>query len=66
VREEEVLGRVLFSIPYLGFLVNFFQQPLGFILLIVVPATIIVSDEIRKISREIIKLKNKKKAISNK
>ena len=61
VREDEVLGRVLFSVPLVGYAVNFVQQPLGFILLIVVPATIIISDEIRSIGREIANLKNKKK-----
>jgi signal peptidase len=61
VREEEVLGRVLFSVPLVGYAVNFVQQPLGFILLIVVPATIIISDEIRSIGREITNLKNNKK-----
>ena len=61
VREEEVLGRVLFSVPLVGYVVNFVQQPLGFILLIVIPATIIITDEFRKIGKELIKLKNKKK-----
>lgn len=63
VYERNIIGRVIFDIPYIGFVINFFQQPLGFILLIVVPATIIISDEIRNIMREITKLKERKKDI---
>ena len=61
VREEEVLGRVLFSVPFVGYVIAFVQTQLGFILIIVVPATIIITEEFRKIGKEIARLKNKKK-----
>jgi len=52
-RKSEVMGKTLFSIPYFGYLVVFAQKPIGFVLIIVVPAAIIVGDEIRKIIKEI-------------
>lgn len=61
VQANEVIGKVLFSVPYLGYVVNFAQKPLGFVLVIIVPAAIIVYDEIRKIFKEAKKIKNKKK-----
>jgi signal peptidase len=57
VVEAEVMGKVWFSIPYLGYVINFAKQPLGFILLIVVPGILIVSDELKKIHKEIKKKK---------
>ena len=58
VRENEVKGKVLFTIPYLGYAVDFAQKPIGFALIIIVPAVIIVGDEIKKIIGEIRKKKN--------
>jgi len=58
--KKDVEGKVLFSIPYLGYLVNFIRKPIGFILIIILPAAIVISDEIRKIYAEV---KNKKEKI---
>ena len=57
VAKRDILGKVLFSVPYLGFAVDFAKKPLGFVLIIVVPAAIIIYDEIKKIIKEI---KNKR------
>ena len=57
VSEREVVGKVLFSIPYLGYAVDFAQKPLGFAFIILIPAVIIIGDEIRKIYGEIKKKK---------
>ena len=61
VLQREIIGKLLFSIPYLGYVVNFAQKPIGFSLIIILPAIAIVYDEVKKIWKEIIKLKNKKK-----
>lgn len=61
ITENDILGRVIFSIPYLGYVIDFAKKPIGFILIIAVPAIAIITDEIRKIWQEIMKLKNKKK-----
>lgn len=57
IQKEEILGKALFSIPYLGYVVHFTQNPFGFALLIIVPAAIIVLGEIKKIYGEIKKKK---------
>jgi len=61
IQKEDIVGKVLSSIPYLGYITNFIQKPIGFSLIIVLPAIVVVYDEARKIWREIAKLKNKKK-----
>lgn len=58
VPKNEVLGKVLVSVPYLGYAVNFAQKPIGFALIIIVPAFLIVLDEVKKIIKEMKKRKN--------
>ena len=43
---ENVVGKVQFVVPKLGFLVSFAKSTLGIILLVVVPATIVITDEL--------------------
>lgn len=61
VPKNEVIGKVLFSVPFVGYAVDFAKKPIGFALIIIVPAAIIIGDEIRKIFGEV-----KKKKIENK
>lgn len=61
VKEEDIFGKVLFSVPYVGYAVDFAKKPLGFSLIIIVPAIIIIFDEARKIYEEVKKKKVKKK-----
>ena len=59
---SRVIGQVLFSIPFLGRILNFAQTQLGFLLLIVIPGTLLVYTEIQNIKSEIVKLiKTKRK-----
>jgi signal peptidase I, archaeal type len=55
----EVDGKVLFSIPFLGYALNFVKQPIGFSLVIIVPAILIIWEEAKKIFHEIAKGKKK-------
>ena len=59
VSQEDIIGKVLFDIPYLGYIIDFAKKPIGFMILIIVPAVVIVSDEARKIYNEIKKKKAK-------
>ena len=59
VAQSEVIGKVLFSIPYFGYVLDFAKKPLGFALLIGVPAAIVVFDEGANIWRETKRLRKK-------
>lgn len=61
VLPEAIIGKVLFSVPVAGYIVNATKQPLGFVLIIIIPATIIIYDECRNIGKEIKKMRSKKK-----
>jgi len=58
LQKKDILGKVLFSVPYVGYAVDFAKKPMGFALIIIVPAAIIIFDEIKKIFYEL-KKKNK-------
>ena len=60
VPKQRVLGKVAFHLPYLGKAVAFAQTQTGFVLLIVVPATIIIYSEMMAIKKELMKLFSKK------
>ena len=57
ISKGEILGKVLFDVPYLGYAVAFAKKPIGFALIIIVPAALIIVDEIKKIFEEIKKKK---------
>ena len=60
VARSSVIGKVLLSIPFAGYVLNFARQPLGFVLLIALPAVLIIIDELVIIVKEITKLRRKK------
>ncbi len=57
---REIIGKVLFSLPFLGYLVDFAKKPLGFVLIIVIPAAVVIFDEIKNIFNEIKKIQKKR------
>ncbi|GEM_PF-1386294 len=63
VNESNVIGKVTRILPYLGYAVEKVKDPKGFILLVIVPATIVIYEELKKIIGELrafIKRKKKK------
>lgn len=69
VSQDNVVGEVKFTAPYFGYLVSSIKTLPGLIIFIIIPATIIVYEEINSIRREIKKItgkKSRKKKDSNK
>ena len=60
VVERDIVGKVFLDIPYLGFILDMARKPIGFVVLIGIPALIIISDEFTKIYKEVKKLRKKK------
>jgi len=61
VSHSDIYGKVIFHIPWLGLLLDFVRTPLGFALLIIVPALLVVYDESKKIVRIVRAERNKVK-----
>jgi len=65
VKKDLILGKVIFSVPLLGFPVSFARTLPGLIILIVIPGTIIVYSEILNIKKEIVKVFQERKKPSS-
>jgi signal peptidase len=63
IRQSDIHGKVLFSIPFLGYIIDLARKPIGFVVFIILPAIIVVYDEGVKIFKEIKKMKRKKEAV---
>lgn len=55
VSKDQVLGKVILTVPLLGYPVAFAKTLLGLILLVIVPATLIIFGEVRVIKNELLK-----------
>jgi signal peptidase len=53
VTQQNVIGKVVLTVPYAGYLVDFVKTPKGFVLLVIVPATIIIYEELKSILKEL-------------
>ncbi|HRN96069.1 MAG TPA: signal peptidase I [Candidatus Levybacteria bacterium] len=60
VSQSQIMGKSLFSIPYLGYVVNFLKTPKGFLLAIILPTLIFIGFELWAIKKEIEKNVEKK------
>lgn len=58
IPKDRVVGRVIFYLPLIGYLISAAQTPLGSIILIIIPATIIIYEELRSLARNINNYKN--------
>ena len=57
---DRIVGKYLFGIPLFGYLIGYVKTLPGLILIIVIPATIIVLEESKKIIKEIKKIRRKR------
>lgn len=48
-----VIGEVIVSAPFVGYVLDFAKQPIGFAVIIGIPALLIIIDEVIKIHREV-------------
>lgn len=53
IAKSDIVGKVVWSVPFAGYVVNYAKTPQGMLILIIVPAIIIIYDEARKIKKEI-------------
>jgi signal peptidase I len=62
VRKTDIVGKVWLDVPYVGYAVTAAKQPLGFVVIVVIPALVVAVDEIKKIVQELKKSKAKRLA----
>lgn len=62
VSSRNVIGKVAFSLPYVGYLLEFAKTPMGFVSLVVVPGILIALGELLKIVREFWRIRCERKS----
>lgn len=62
---KNLIGKVIFHLPYFGHYTNFARSQAGLIILLVIPATIMVYQQLQNIHREILKLLSQTKKSKN-
>ena len=59
--KDQIIGKYRFKIPFLGYILSFIKTATGLILIIIIPGTIIIYEELKKIRQESQKIiKNRK------
>ena len=53
IAKDQIIGRFIFGVKYVGYLIAYVKTPLGLIIIIVIPATIIIYEEAKKIKTEV-------------
>ena len=66
IQYREIMGKFLFTIPFIGYVLDAVRQPIGFVFIIAIPALFIIYDEMTKIKKEIFRLRNKKQKLDDK
>ena len=66
VTSANVMGKVRFHIPLLGYILHLIKQPLGYGLLICLPAIVIILVELKNIREQINSSKKKRQLVLNK
>jgi len=61
INQNQIIGKLAFTIPYLGIPISFAKTQLGVIMIVVIPASIIVYEEIKTILNELKKIKKNKR-----
>ena len=61
IKPEEVLGKMLIRIPYIGYVQTFLTRPIGWLLVIVLPCLIIITSDVIKVIKAAQKKETKKK-----
>jgi len=60
ILSNSIIGKAVFSVPHIGYPIAFARTLPGLVIFVIVPATIIIYDEILKIKEEIKKRRQKK------
>lgn len=60
VPQENVVGQVVYTLPYIGTLIDFMQSRLGFVLIILLPSLLLIINESFVIRDEIGKIKERR------
>lgn len=56
IASGQVFGKVVATVPFIGYVIEFSRTQIGFVSMVIIPATLIVYSELMNIKNEIVKL----------
>jgi len=62
ISESQIKGKVITKISYAGYLIGYLKTLPGLILIIIIPATIIIYEEVNKIKKEAVAFRERRRA----
>ncbi len=60
IPQSTIIGKVYLSIPFFGYIIDAAKKPWGFAIIIIVPAVIVIYEELKKVWKEILNMRKKK------
>lgn len=60
--KSQILGKVIFTLPLFGYVVQFSKTQFGFLAIVVIPATLIIYSELIKVKNEIVTMYSRRKS----
>jgi len=64
ITNDQIQGKVVFDIPYLGYVQNWLRTPTGFAVAVVLPAAILIYGELMTIKNELLSYLRKRKNVA--
>lgn len=61
VTKDKIIGKEFLKFPYVGYPIGYARTTIGFLILVIIPAVIIIYEEMRKIKEEAINIFKKRK-----
>lgn len=61
VRSEQLIGKTIFKVPYIGYLTKFSKKPILFLIFTIIPSIILILDEIKKMTKSNLQIRLMKK-----
>lgn len=52
---DQIVGKVILTIPFLGYAVDYAKTPQGFLVFVVIPATIIIYEELKSLGKQLLR-----------
>jgi len=57
IDSKKVIGKVVFKIPYIGYLTKFSRKPVLFLIFTIIPSILIIVDELRTMTKSSVKIR---------
>lgn len=61
ISQGNILGKVKGTIPLLGYVLEFLRNPVGLIIFVIIPSTLIISEEAKKIWKEVTRIRTERR-----